>query len=439
MTDDRKKLGPVLAMMIVATAMIGSGVFLLPASLGAVGSISIFSWVAAMLGAGLIGGVFCWLAVINPGTQGLFSYIRDAFGPCAGFVVGALYWASCLVGMVAVALAVTGYLSVFVPTVAKPPGTTIATIAIIWLLVGANMVGPRFVAWTQSWILPIGLAPVLLVAIGGWFYFHAATFAASWNVTGESFFAVVPRTTVVVFWAFLGFEGAIVISKRVRDPARNVPIATLGGLAVAAVIYIAASAAIMGILPAAALAKSSAPFADAVVPMLGASVAAVVALCAMIKAAGTLGATTLATVETAECESVLGYMRRASPAQSSHRVSTSNLLLTGVLASLVTILSASPTIARQFTVVTNVAVVLSMLAYGAASLALLRLSGALSRGSRMWARALGVAAALFSVVLIAVSEADLLVWTAGAVIVALLAYWSVRLRQAKPLPNPSEA
>jgi arginine:agmatine antiporter len=109
------------------------------------------------------------------------------------------------------------------------------------------------------------------------------------------------------------------------------------------------------------------------------------------------------------------------------------------LASLVTILSASPTIARQFTVVTNVAVVLSMLAYGAASLALLRLSGALPRGSRIWARALGVAATLFSVVLVAVSEADLLVWTAGAVIVALLAYWSVRLRQAKPLPNPSEA
>ncbi|MGA9796738.1 MAG: amino acid permease [Rhizomicrobium sp.] len=439
MTDDRKKLGPVLAMMIVATAMIGSGVFLLPASLGAVGSISIFSWVAAMLGAGLIGGVFCWLAVINPGTQGLFSYIRDAFGPCAGFVTGAVYWAGCLVGMVAIALAVTGYLSVFVPAVAKPPGTTIATIAIIWLLIGANMVGPHFVARMQSWILPIGLAPVLLVAIGGWFYFHPAIFAASWNVTGESFLAVVPRTTVVVFWAFLGIEGAIVISKRVRNPARDVPIATLGGLAVAAVVYIAASAAIMGILPAAVLAKSSAPFADAVVPMLGASVAGVVALCAMIKAAGTLGATTLATVETAACESVLGHMRKAPPPQSSHRVSTSNLIFTGVLASLVTILSASPTIARQFTVVTNVSVVLIVLAYGAASLALLRLSGALPRETRMWARALGVAAAMFSVVLIAVSEADLLIWSVGAVIIALLVFWSARLRQAKPLPNPSEA
>jgi arginine:agmatine antiporter len=439
MTDEHKKLGPVLAMMIVATSMIGSGVFLLPASLGAVGSISIFAWVAATLGAGLIGGVFCWLAVISPGTQGLFSYIRDAFGPCAGFLAGALYWASCLVAMVAVALAVTGYLSVFVPAVAKPPGTMFATVAIIWLLVSANMVGPRFVARMQSWILPIGLAPVLLVAIGGWFYFHAAIFAASWNVTGESFLAVVPRTTVVVFWAFLGIEGAIVISKRVRNPSRNVPIATLGGLAVAAVVYIAASAAIMGILPAAVLAKSSAPFAAAVVPMLGASVAGIVALCAMIKASGTLGATTLVAVETAECEAVLGHMHKASPPQSSHRVSMSNLIFTGVLASIVTILSASPTIARQFTVVTNVSVVLSVLAYGGASLALLRLSSALPRRSRMWARALGVAATLFSVVLVVVSEADLLIWSAGATVIALLVYWSVRLRQTKPLPNPSEA
>jgi arginine:agmatine antiporter len=132
-------------------------------------------------------------------------------------------------------------------------------------------------------------------------------------------------------------------------------------------------------------------------------------------------------------------MRKVPPPQSSHRVSTSNLILTGVLASLVTILSASPTIARQFTVVINVAVVLSVLTYGAASLALLRLSGALPRRSRIWARVLGVAATLFSVVLIGVSEADLLVWSAGAAALALLAYWSVRLRRAKPVPKPLEA
>src|SRR5690348_1827420 len=116
--NTKKKIGPVLAIMMVASTMMGSGIFMLPASLGAVGSISILSWLIATIGAALIGGVFCWLSFADPHAKGLFSYIRDAFGPSAGFVVGSLYWVSCLIANVAIALAITGYLSVFVPAVA---------------------------------------------------------------------------------------------------------------------------------------------------------------------------------------------------------------------------------------------------------------------------------------------------------------------------------
>ena len=115
------------------------------------------------------------------------------------------------------------------------------------------------------------------------------------------------------------------LAKRVRNPARDVPIASFAGLAIASAIYISACAAIMGILPVSALAKSSAPFADAVVPMLGASVAALVALCAMLKASGTLGAVILLVAETAESESVLGQIeaRRARRRKRLHPISSS--------------------------------------------------------------------------------------------------------------------
>src|SRR5690242_6867668 len=239
-TQQHKKIGPFLATMVVTGSMIGSGVFLLPASLGAIGSISILGYLAAALAAALIGGVFALLAITSPGTGGLFSYICDALGPCAGFVAGVLYWASCLVASVAIALAIAGYLSVFVPVVAKPPGLTIATIAIVWLFVGANFLGPRFVARIQSWTILLGLAPVLFVAVGGWFFFHAGTFVASWNVSGQTDLAILPRATVIAFWAFLGLESAIILAVRVQNPLRDVPIGTLGGLAVATIVYIAA-------------------------------------------------------------------------------------------------------------------------------------------------------------------------------------------------------
>jgi arginine:agmatine antiporter len=432
-----KKIGPFLATMLVASTMMGSGIFLLPASLGAIGSISIVSWIVATLGAACLAFVFSALAMADPSRPGLFSYIRDAFGPGSAFVIGALYWASCAIANVAIAVAISGYLSVFIPAVASPTGSAIATIAFLWLFLGVNAIGPRFVAQLQSWVLPLGLVPVFIVAIFGWFYFHPATFLASWNVSGASAFRAVPRATVMVFWAFVGLETAIVLSKRVRNPARDVPIATIGGLAIAATIYMSACAAIMGILPASVLVKSSAPFADAVAPMLGNIVAGVVALCAMLKASGTLGSTTLLTLETAECESVMGQARAGFV--QGDKSTVPNIVFTGVLTSLVTLASASPTLARQFTIVTDVCVVLTVLVYGAAALALLRMSGALPRKTQLWVRPLAVAGTLFCVWLIVVSEPDLLICSAAAILAAIVAYLSIRFRRMQVARTPSGA
>lgn len=105
----------------------------------------------------------------------------------------------------------------------------------------------------------------------------------------------------------------------------------------------------------------------------------------------------------------------------------------GVLGSLVALGSTSPTLVRQFIIVTNIAVVLALVTYGTGSLALLRLSGRLPRRTRIWAQALGVAGAVLSVVLIASSEADLLIWSAVAILAAAFAYWAANARRTQSL------
>jgi arginine:agmatine antiporter len=248
-------------------------------------------------------------------------------------------------------------------------------------------------------------------------------------VSGQSDLAILPRATVIAFWAFLGVESAIVLAVRVHNPVRDVPIGTLGGLGIATVIYIAASSALMGMLPAAALAKSSAPFADAFVPVLGAAFGGAVALCAMLKASGTLAATVLLTVESAESESVLGWTRTAPPA--SHRASFANLMFTGALTSLLVILSVSPTLARQFTIVTNASVVLSVAVYLASALALMRLGSVLPRTLRVWSRIAAVLCTLFCVVLIAASEEASLIGSAAVIVVALAVYFAIHVRRMR--------
>jgi arginine:agmatine antiporter len=436
--SENKKLGPILATVIVANAMIGSGIYMLPAGLGAVGSISILAWIAAACGAALLGGAMSVLAIVRPQTRGLFSYVREAFGPCAGFVSGVVYWITILIACVAVATAVTGYLSVFIPAVATQPYSTVCTVAVIWTLVAVNLAGPRFVASAQSPALILGLAPVLLAAIGGWFFFSKETFVASWNVTGGDFFSVVPRASVMVFWAFLGFEGAIILSTRVRNPARDVPIATLGGIVIATAIYMAACAALMGILPADALAKSSAPFADGAGAMLGAATAGFIALCAVIKASATLGGNILLAGETGECESVLGHMKPHLRDRQTHKLSIPTLILTGVVLSAIAILSASPTLARQFTIVTNVVVVLAMLDYAAFSAALFPLSRSLSPMRRFWARMLGAAGMAFCAAIIAASDPGLLIWAVLPLAAAMLAFFFFRARNGALLAGSEQ-
>ena len=424
-----RTLGLFLATMMVASCMIGSGIYMLPASLGGLGSVSILSWLAASAGAALIAGSLAWLAVLDPDGGGMFAYIRKAFGPAAGFVAGVLYWAATLPGAVAIAIACTGYLGVFVPAVRHGLDATLSTTGFIWLFVAANWAGPRFVAWLQGWSLGVGLVPVLLAALGGWFFFHSTTFTHSWNPGHESLVSLVPRGAVMAFWAFLGIEGAVILAPRIKNPGRNVPLATLGGLALAAVVYIAACTAMMGILSASALGRSSAPFADAAAVAIGGSFAGAVALCALFKASGTLGSNLLLMLESLECHSVISVVS-ASP-RSLPRASGWNLLFTGTLATVVVVISQSPTLVRQFTMVTNVVVVLSMLTYAATCLALMRAAQALPRNRRIAAWAVGGGGALFCAFIVAASEADLLIWSAIPVLGAFMAYWLATLRRQR--------
>jgi arginine:agmatine antiporter len=217
-----------------------------------------------------------------------------------------------------------------------------------------------------------------------------------------------------------------------RRPVRNAPIATLGGLVIAASVYLAATTVIMGIMPAAELASSNAPFADAALPLLGVAIAGPVALCAMLKAAGTLSATGLATLESIDNEAVLGQLPRAGARLQTARMRARILIVTGLIVTLMVVGSASPTLGRSFAILADITVVLTLLVYLVACLALFKTSARARGRNRLWARLLAVTGAVFCCGLIASSEFDLLVWSGIAVAVALAAHQVLRRFQPSP-------
>jgi arginine:agmatine antiporter len=368
---ENKKLGPVLATVLVAGNMIGSGVYLLPATLAAVGSISIIGWVICTIGAMLLAGVFASLANVRPTNNGLVAYAEEALGPYFGFQAGVIYWLSILIGVIAIAVAFTGYLSRFFPGLGAPFAAAACTVAVIWALTVINIIGPKLMGRVGMLTLVVGLLPVFAVAFLGWFAFDPQVFTESWNVSGKPAGVAVQAMLVSIFWSFTGVESATVAAAVVRNPKRNVAIAAVGGVALSALVYILATAAISGILPAEELARSSAPFAAVAAKALGAVAAALVTVCALFKTAGTLGGWVLCTAETARSSAALGFFPHPLARVSKNGAPIVALVVLAVIMTGITFLTVDKTINERFTILINMSVLMSLVAYIYACVALI--------------------------------------------------------------------
>lgn len=397
------RIGVLGATLIVAGSMIGSGVYMLPSTLGGVGSISLLGWAAATAAALAVGGMFSWLAVAAPEARGIGGYVQAGMGRLFAVQTTVVYWSLCWFGNIAIALAAAGYLGYLIPALASPTARLVTALVIIWINAGICLFGPRLVARFEGWTLAIGLAPVLLAATLGWYWFRPETFASAWNPGNLDTFAAVGQSGLTAFWAFLGVECAAAVAAVVKDPARNVPRATLFGVLVTAIVYISACTAIMGMLPATTLAQSAAPFADAARVALGLGGAALIAACAFLRTSGCALAWTLVTAETTRGGADEGAFLSAFRSRPGERASPINVVTAGVLMSVAAIATISETVGEQFTILANVSVILALYAYALAGLSLIRISGAL--GSRRWpAIATAVLAIVFSVGLISTGK-----------------------------------
>ncbi|MEO8927695.1 MAG: hypothetical protein ABI306_11095, partial [Caulobacteraceae bacterium] len=154
-----------------------------------------------------------------------------------------------------------------------------------------------------------------------------------------------------------------------------------------------------------------------------------IALCAMLKACGTLGVNDLVLTETGNSDAVLGQIVRRSAPRAADKPSVASLIVFGAVMSAAVVASASPSLARQFTVLTNIVVVIQMLFYAAACLALLRFSRVARPAWRGPIRAMAGVGVAFCCGMIAASERDLLIWSAAAVVLATAVYLGVAARR----------
>lgn len=395
MQVDDGKIGAGLATLLVAGNMIGSGIYLLPVTLAPLGSSSLLGWILSTLGALLLAAVFAWLARLRPHMQSPTAYVGSSLGPLFGMQVGLVYWMLCWIGNGGVALGVTGYLGHFVPWLVQPGWLLPVTLVVLWSAIALNLAGARAVAACGGLLLAIGLLPIGVAVAVGLPAFSMATLFDSWNPAGTPLSQSVPASLALIFWAFLGVESAAIATAVVRDPARNVPRAVYGGVALAAVVYIGAMVVMLGVIPAGQLARSSAPFADLVAHVAGPFAAGFVAICALLKSFGTLAGVTLLLAESGRASAAAGFLPRTLSSGPQAPVPVRDILVSGLLTSLALVASAAPTLAAQFAALAEVSVLLTMLIYGYCAFSVLRIAGELPSAQAIRARTLAALALLF--------------------------------------------
>jgi arginine:ornithine antiporter/lysine permease len=263
MSDNSKKVGFLGLVAIVLGSMLGGGVFNLPSNMAdhaAIGAVLI-AWVITAFGMYFLAQTFKVLSDSRSDlNSGIYSYAAEGFGRYVGFNSAWGYWLSAAIGNVSFAVLLMQAIGYFFPVFISGNNwqSIVGGSILIWgmnILVrrGVNGAAVLNVISTIAKMVPLVLFVVVIIYMSKW---DKLSFDI-WGKTAENLGSLgdqIKSTMLVTLWAFVGIEGAVVISGRAKS-SRDVGRATFIGFITAILIYAAISVLSFGVLDQKELAK----------------------------------------------------------------------------------------------------------------------------------------------------------------------------------------
>jgi basic amino acid/polyamine antiporter, APA family len=263
------------ATAIVAGTIIGSGIFLVPKEMmedvGSAGLVYL-AWIVGGLLSFFGAVTYAELGATRPWSGGEYVYIRDAYGPMAGFLDGWTWFliakpasiATITSGLVRVlsSFSVFGFFSHTVMSAWSWSITWghLVAIAATILISGLNYVGVRKAGDFQLAFTALKVVMIAVIIIAGF-----STASGSWANFSTRFhdakggLAGFMLALVAALWAYDGWADLNMVGGEIRNPERSIPIALITGVAIVAVLYIGVNAAVQYVMPASAVAGSPVP------------------------------------------------------------------------------------------------------------------------------------------------------------------------------------
>ena len=309
----RRGFGPIDGAAIIISNVVGSGIFIVPAFVAQgvpspVGMLSV--WLAGGVLAFAGAMAYAELAALRPRAGGEYVYLKEAFGPVAGFLTG---WTSFVAGfsgaIAAAAVGLAGYLGRFIPaagdtapwvrtelgplTFAVSPQSVIALTAIAGLtMVHIVGIGPGRIVQNVLAGLKV-LVLVVFVAFG--FSIGQGSVSHFTAVGGPVTVSAWALALIPVMFSYSGWNAASYVAEEMRDPGRNVPLAMGIGTVAVVLIYLLMNVLYVYALPVASLAAVDVRVVDAAADQLfGSGVAAPLAAASVVMIAASISAMILA-------------------------------------------------------------------------------------------------------------------------------------------------
>jgi APA family basic amino acid/polyamine antiporter len=354
--------------------MIGSGVFLLPATLAPYGWNGVLAWVLTVSGALVLAYLLARMTRALPHAGGPSGFVDAAFGPIAAFLIGWIYLVSVWTAVVTIAVAAISYLSSMIPWLSAAAfRPAIAAMVLVWAMTALNLRGAKAVGRFQVVtvllkVIPLFVVVVIAVLVLGSGSGSVAPFDAS-----TIKFTSVNAAAALTLWALVGFEAASVAAAKVRDPKVNVPRATLWGTGLTGLLYVLVCSAIALMLPADLVANSPAPFATFVERFWSPGPAALVATFAVISCVGALNGWVLIQGELPRAMAAKGLLPRWFAQTDAHGTPRNALIGSVVIASLFVVMNGARSMQGLFEYMLLLSTSASLWLYLACALAAFKL------------------------------------------------------------------
>lgn len=286
--EDRM-LGPWMTLALVISGVVGVGIFYLPIALAPLGGSVPIGWLIS--GIGVMSMAYCASRIVSPDGGGLQAYVENELGPGAGFIVTWVTWCSSCTGNPAVALAAAAGLASIVPGLSGHLVILASAFFITLTLVnlrGIKTVGELAIVTVLIKVVPLIAVVVIAVILGG-----GGAPLQPINVPAPSIGNIATASALCLF-ALTGFEFAMSPVGKIRNPERNLARALVFGLAGIAIAYLLVTLSLSLIMPNSVIAKSIAPFPQAIGIYWGSTAAILAAAAMVVSAFGTLNASILA-------------------------------------------------------------------------------------------------------------------------------------------------